>query len=110
METDVALYLLNSPIISDFGHWSYRGPLTVTEAREIVAEGFVSAIGHFSTANLLTRILGRQVLVNRIPVVFEPGDRALVFQLEQRLSEGRILGEAELLRTGFRLGLLERLP
>ncbi len=110
METDVALYLLNSPVISDFGHWSYQGPLTVAEAREIVAEGFVSAIGHLSTANLLSKILGRQVPVNRIPVVLEPGDRALVFQLERRLPEGRVLGEAELLRAGFRLGLLERLP
>lgn len=106
----MALYLLNSPVLSDFGLWSYQGPLTQAEARTLAEEGFLSAIGHESTATLLSRILGRNVSVNRIPVALSPGDRALVFQLDRRLPEGRVLNESEILRSGYRLGLLERLP
>ncbi|MGC8501156.1 MAG: STIV orfB116 family protein [Leptospirillia bacterium] len=106
----MALYLLNSPVLTDFGLWSYCGPLTVEEARVLVEEGFRSAIGHASTAVLLSRILGTAVSVDRTPVTLLPGDRALVFHVERRVAEGRILTEAELLRLGYRLGVLERLP
>lgn len=58
-ESRVALYLLNSPVLTDFGRWSYCGPLTVEEARALVEEGFHSAIGHVSTANILSRGLER---------------------------------------------------
>ncbi len=106
----MALYLLNSPVLTDFGLWSYLGPLTVEEARALVEEGFCSAIGHVSTASLLSRILGRTVSVDRTPVTLLPGDRALVFHVERRVEEGRILSEEDLLRQGYRLGVLERLP
>lgn len=109
MEEGVALYLLNSPVLSDFGMWSYQGPLTTDEARALVEDGFYSAIGHQATATLLSRLLGRPVGVNRTSVILEHGDRALIFQIERRLPEGRVLSEAELLQSGYRLGLLQRL-
>jgi hypothetical protein len=36
-----------------------------------------------------------------------PGDKAIVFQVLQRLPEGKVLSEEELKAVPYRLGLLE---
>lgn len=59
-------------------------------------EGFQSAIGHESTANLLSRILGIEIKMNRIRIEAEVGDAIISFQLAERLPEGKILSEDEL--------------
>ena len=56
----------------------------------------VSAVGHESTAKLLSRILGIEVPMNRIQIKMEDGDWAIVLQLLIRLEEGRVLNEQEL--------------
>ena len=56
----------------------------------------VSAVGHESTAKLLSRILGIEVPVNRVQIKMEDGDWAIVLQLLVRLEEGRVLNEQEL--------------
>ena len=56
----------------------------------------ISAVGHASTAQLMTKLLGVEVPVNRAVVTFEDGDEAIIFQLMIRLQEGQVLSEEEL--------------
>jgi len=71
-------------------------PLTLDEAKRWLGQGFISAVGHQSTAALLTQLLGLPVEANRIQVSLGPGDQAVVFQLLTRLPEGAVLGKEEL--------------
>jgi len=57
---------------------------------------FVSAIGHESTAKLITERLGIEVPANRIQIKAKKGDKIIVLQLLQRLTEGKVLSEQEL--------------
>jgi len=56
--------LLNTSILTTFGTYRYE-PLALESARHLVAEGFVSAIGHESTAQILSKLLGVAVAVRR---------------------------------------------
>lgn len=70
--------------------------ISLDEAREAVKHGFISAIGHQSTAQVLTELLGVEVKENRIQVVLKKGVKVIVFQLHSRLPEGKVLSEEEL--------------
>jgi hypothetical protein len=49
------------------------GPLSPAMARERLAGGFVSAIGHQASADFLAALLGLQVPTNRVAVAMQPG-------------------------------------
>ncbi len=75
--------------------------ISVVEASEdnvkrIVASGFVSAVGHESTAKIVSSRLGISVQVNRVSIQLRPGDLLVVFQLLTRLPEGKVLSEDEM--------------
>lgn len=103
------LYVINSPVLTDYGLWRFEGPLTETAARDLLAGGFVSALGHEGAAYFLSSRLGARVPVNRIRVSLQPGDRALVLRLLERLPENRVLSAEEMAALPFELGLLTRL-
>lgn len=64
-------------------------PLTEEEVKEILSQGFVSAVGHADTANVLTTTLGLNIPMNRINISLTPGDVLVVAQLVGgRLPEG----------------------
>lgn len=54
-----------------------------------------SIIGHEGTAKVLERLLGYEIPVNRKAIQLETSDTLVVFQLLQRLPEGKILSREE---------------
>ena len=70
------------------------------EVKAILSTGFVSAVGHPSTASALTRILNMEVPANRVSIQLQPGDTLVVFQLALgRLPVGKELTEEEILNA-----------
>ena len=63
---------------------------------------FISAVGHESTAKVLTAIIGVEIPANRIAIKYEPGDLIIVAQLKSgRIPEGAVLTEEELKNLKF---------
>jgi len=75
--------------------------ISVDEAKQLLAKGFISAVGHQSTAEIMSAVLGIPVLYNRAQVFLEPGDEAVCFILRARPPEGRVLSKEELQQLGF---------
>ncbi len=69
--------------------------LSLEEVRSLLKEGYVSAVGHQATAEILTLLLGTSVPSNRVSITLSQGDRVIVFQLRTRLEEGRVLSKEE---------------
>ena len=100
------LYLLNSPVLSSWGIFSFQ-PLSFEEAKSLlVGTSFVSAIGHESTAEVLSTLLSISVPVNRVQVKMIPGDMAVIFRLKTRCPEGKILSAEEIQAIGYEFGLM----
>jgi len=70
--------------------------VTAQEARDLMREGFISAVGHESTARVLSQILGIDVPYERRTVFMNPGDIGIHFFLKSRIPEGRVLTEEEM--------------
>jgi len=74
--------------------------VSLDEVKSVLSNGFVSAVGHPSTASVLSRILGMEVPANRISIQLQPGDTLVVFQLAlSRLPLGKELTEEEILNA-----------
>ncbi len=102
------LVILNTSILTSEGTFNLKN-ISLEEARDIMKENFISAIGHQSTAEILTTLLGVNIEMNRINFVQEKGQKALVFKLLARAEEGRILTIEEIEEIGYKFQLLEKL-
>ena len=69
--------------------------------RRIFPFEFTSAVGHESTASIMSSLLGVEVPVNRIQVKPVGGDQMLCFKLKNRAPEGVILTEREIEELGY---------
>jgi len=100
------LYLLNAFSLSmiPYQGWVhlYIKQVDAEEARRIFEDAvlkdkeIISAIGHESSAKIMSELLGREVPARRIQVTLEDGDEALVLQLMIRPPEGKVLSYEEL--------------
>jgi hypothetical protein len=64
-------------------------PVSLEEARRLVARGFESFVGHINTAAVFSGLLGVRVQMKRRNIRFRPGETALVGQyFGPRLPEG----------------------
>uniref|UniRef100_UPI0033900486 STIV orfB116 family protein n=1 Tax=Enterocloster aldenensis TaxID=358742 RepID=UPI0033900486 len=93
------LALLNTSILTAAGNY------IVTDN----AVNLDSAIGHASTAEIMTTLLEADIPVNRQMFTQDVGQRALVFKLSGRPEEGKILTTEEIEAIGYKFQLLERL-
>ncbi|HEY9786343.1 MAG TPA: DUF1874 domain-containing protein [Candidatus Obscuribacterales bacterium] len=110
---DGTLTILNTSILTSYGAYTYE-PVSLEMAKQMVRDcqgngGVIqSAIGHRSTADLLSMLLEFPVAVNRMDFKQSVGDAALVFKLKQRAPEGAILSREQLEAIGYEFGLLVR--
>ena len=108
----MTIYLLNSLIvpIADSAIGTaivVMKKANIGEVKRLLERGFVSAVGHESTAILLTELLGTPIPINRISVTAKPGDILIHFALRERLPEGKILSEEELRQVKYELVISE---
>lgn len=103
------LYLMNSPVLTCYGSFSFEPVATIDAARALLQDGFESAIGHQGAASLMAADLGVDVPVIRRRVVLQPGDRALCLRLTERLPEGEVLSRESLRAFPHEYGLITRI-
>lgn len=103
------LGLLNTSILTAEGTYTLRD-ITTEEARELVTSNELdSAIGHVATALVMEQLLGIEIPVRRQVFTQQPGQQALVFKLNGRPAEGRILSVPEIEEIGYKFQLLTRI-
>lgn len=104
----IPVALLNTSIITADGEYSLQG-ISLEKAREIVAGvALDSAIGHESTAQIMSELLGVDVPVNRQMFAQQVRQIALVFKLNGRAPEGVILNREQIEEIGYSFKLLTR--
>jgi hypothetical protein len=63
--------------------------ITVPEVVSLLGSSFESVVGHQSTADLFSALLGLQVEANRVSVALSPGEAIVIGQYSgPRLAEG----------------------
>jgi len=102
------LGILNTSILTSEGTFSLKS-ITLSDAQKLVKENeILSAVGHQSTAEILTELLETEIPVNRIQFEQQEGQQALVFKLNCRPPEGKILTREEIETIGYKFQLLEK--
>ena len=100
-------FILNTPIITNWGLYKYW--LYDKQSSKLELHNAISAVGHESTAKLLSKLLDYPVKANRVEIHMGVGQIALVFSLKQRQSEGKILSLSVLKELKFELGIMKRI-
>lgn len=102
------LGVLNTSILTSAGRYKLED-ISLEEAKKLVETNELdSAVGHMSTAQVMSTLLGVDIPVNRQMFVQEAGQKALVFKLNGRPEEGKILSAEEIEQIGYKFQLLER--
>ena len=76
---------------------------------DVQPRGLDSAIGHESTAQVMSELLGVKIPMNRQQFVQQAGQVALVFKLKGRPPEGSILTIEEIEAVGYEFKVMTRL-
>lgn len=100
--------ILNCAICTDVGEYSFKKS-SLEEVKKLLKESnfnFISAIGHQSTAEVLSELLDVNIPVNRIKFKQKLGQTAIVFKLLDRIPEGKILSKEEIEAIGYEFCLL----
>jgi len=100
---------LNTSILTEYGDYSYS-PMTLDEVKQFLKANpnaeRLSAIGHQVASDILTELLEEKVEMNRIQYKQQAGDFCIVFKLNGRPEEGKILSRAEVEEIGYSFGKL----
>ena len=102
------LGILNTSILTTVGTYELKD-ITLEQAQDLVHNNdILSAVGHQSTADILTTLLGTTIPMNRIMFEQQEGQKALIFKLLSRPEEGKILTQQEIEQIGYKFQLLIR--
>ena len=103
------LVILNTSILTTTGRYELQD-ITLEEAQLLVQDNeILSAVGHQSTADILTTLLDTEIPMNRIQFAQETGQKALVFKLNGRPEEGKILTQQEIEEIGYKFQMLTKI-
>lgn len=100
--------ILNGTIATTNGIYKISDIDTADAKKLLVENGFISAIGHKATAEVISELLNIDVPLNRIDFKQEIGQKAIVLKLNKRAAEGSILSRKEMDEIGYSLKLMER--
>ena len=101
--------LLNAAVLTANGTFKLSS-ISLEDVKEMLTEeNIMSAIGHNTTADIMTELIGINIPVNRIQASQESGQKAIIFKLLKRPEEGKILNREEIEEIGYEFLLLERL-
>lgn len=107
MKNTLPVAILNTTILTNDGEFTLK-TITLEEAKELIKDKeTLSAVGHESTSQILTKLLEREIPLNRIQFKQEKGQKAICFKLLGRPEEGKILSLEEIKKIGYELKLLE---
>ena len=99
--------ILNTTILTADGDFTLQA-ISLDEAKQLIKDKeILSAVGHESTAQILTELLEVDVPLNRIQFKQQSGQKALCFKLNGRPQEGTILTAEEIEKIGYEFKLLE---
>lgn len=88
----MVIYFMNTSIIpSDFEGIVIVYKSSIEEIKEIIKnENWISAVGHESTAQIMSIKTGLNIKMNRLNINAKFGDKFICFQLKNRGVEGKI--------------------
>ena len=103
------LAILNTSILTTTGVFRLED-ITLDKAKELIKKNeILSAVGHQSTSDILTTLLETEIPMNRIQFAQETKQQALVFKLNGRPEEGKILTTEEIEAIGYKFQLLTKI-
>ena len=106
-EKPLPVAILNTTILTADGDFSLK-TISLEEAQELISDReILSAVGHESTAQVLTELLDVDVPLNRIQFVQKSGQKALCFKLNGRPQEVFILSKDDIEKMGYDFKILE---
>lgn len=109
MNKDLPVGLFNGTVATTNGLYSIKDIDIETAKKYICDLGYISAIGHEGTAELMSEIFDKEIKMNRIQFHQQVGQKAIVFKLNERPPEGVILNRKEIEKIGYKLKIMERL-
>ena len=100
--------ILNTTIATTDGTYEIE-TITLAEAKTLLSGSKIdSAIGHQSTASVMTTLLDVDIIMNRQQFSQQIGQQALVFKLKGRPEEGKILSSKEIKDMGYEFKIITR--
>jgi len=91
-----------SPMMLGGGVAGYVREITLAQAQVLLQDGFVSAVGHEVTAEVLSALLGRKVDFSRIPLTLKAGDSLICIVPRFRAEVAREFTRDEVEAAGYR--------
>lgn len=109
MNTCMKVGIFNGTVATTNGVYKISD-ISVDDARALICKyGFISAIGHKSTAEAISDAFNINIPMDRINFKQQVGQKAVVFKLNERPPEGSILCREEIETIGYSFKLMERL-
>lgn len=109
MEEVIKVAIFNGTVATTNGVYRISDIDLDSVKKLICKNGFISAIGHKSTAETISDLLNMNIDMSRINFKQEVGQKAIVFKLNKRPPEGSILSREEIEEIGYSFKLMERL-